>query len=191
MTTDLICSCEFEKYTCSSMGYGYFIRQIIMSFPGLNSFHLGVLQLFILLWFSSIATFLLGFLLSVQICWLIDLKSRGALVIATPYASGFDHFFIADEVQFKFDRCLRNLDEPVSSTVWLMTRNTVHCTNYMKFDTGKWSPNIWCWTFLRICYPHADWWEFTMAWISIMFMKYFLLSCKFISTNYIICQPII
>jgi hypothetical protein len=38
-------------------------------------------------------------------------------VIATPYASGFDHFFIADEVQFKFDRCLRNLDEPVSSTV--------------------------------------------------------------------------
>ncbi|WVZ85514.1 hypothetical protein U9M48_032435 [Paspalum notatum var. saurae] len=42
------------------------------------------------------------------------LADRGALVIATPYASGFDHFFIADEVQFKFDRCLRNLDEPVN-----------------------------------------------------------------------------
>ncbi|CAN6275576.1 unnamed protein product [Urochloa humidicola] len=41
------------------------------------------------------------------------LADRGALVIATPYASGFDHFFIADEVQFKFDRCLRYLDEPV------------------------------------------------------------------------------
>nr|CAB3486960.1 unnamed protein product [Digitaria exilis] len=42
------------------------------------------------------------------------LADRGALVIATPYASGFDHFFIADEVEFKFDRCLRNLDEPVN-----------------------------------------------------------------------------
>jgi hypothetical protein len=42
------------------------------------------------------------------------LADRGALVIATPYASSFDHFFIADEVQFKFDRCLRNLDEPVN-----------------------------------------------------------------------------
>ncbi|KAL7586953.1 hypothetical protein Lser_V15G38900 [Lactuca serriola] len=38
---------------------------------------------------------------------------RGALVIATPYASGFDHFFIADEVQFKFDRCLRALHQTV------------------------------------------------------------------------------
>lgn len=35
-------------------------------------------------------------------------------MIATPYASGFDHFFIADEVQFKFDRCLRFLQETVS-----------------------------------------------------------------------------
>ncbi|KAI3698595.1 hypothetical protein L2E82_42252 [Cichorium intybus] len=41
------------------------------------------------------------------------LSERGALVIATPYASGFDHFFIADEVQFKFDRCLRALHETV------------------------------------------------------------------------------
>ncbi|CAL5027674.1 unnamed protein product [Urochloa decumbens] len=46
--------------------------------------------------------------------FLEQLADRGALVIATPYASGFDHFFIADEVQFKFDRCLRNLDEPVN-----------------------------------------------------------------------------
>ncbi|CAK9162715.1 unnamed protein product [Ilex paraguariensis] len=38
---------------------------------------------------------------------------QGILVIATPYASGFDHFFIADEVQFKFDRCLRVLQETV------------------------------------------------------------------------------
>lgn len=42
------------------------------------------------------------------------LWSRGILVIATPYASGFDHFFIADEVQFKFDRCMRFLHETVS-----------------------------------------------------------------------------
>jgi len=42
------------------------------------------------------------------------LADKGALVIATPYPSGFDHFFIADQVQFKFDRCLRNLVEPVN-----------------------------------------------------------------------------
>lgn len=41
------------------------------------------------------------------------LSEKGILVIATPYASGFDHFFIADEVQFKFDRCLRFLQETV------------------------------------------------------------------------------
>lgn len=39
------------------------------------------------------------------------LSEKGALVIATPYASGFDHFLIADEAQFKFDRCLRSLQE--------------------------------------------------------------------------------
>lgn len=39
------------------------------------------------------------------------LSERGILVIATPYSSGFDHFFIADEVQFRFDRCLRILQE--------------------------------------------------------------------------------
>uniref|UniRef100_A0A2P2LUM1 Uncharacterized protein MANES_08G097800 n=1 Tax=Rhizophora mucronata TaxID=61149 RepID=A0A2P2LUM1_RHIMU len=41
------------------------------------------------------------------------LAEKGILVIATPYASGFDHFFIADEVQFKFDRCFRFLQETV------------------------------------------------------------------------------
>ncbi|XP_031115903.1 uncharacterized protein LOC116019733 [Ipomoea triloba] len=41
------------------------------------------------------------------------LVEKDILVIATPYASGFDHFFIADEVQFKFDRCLRFLQETV------------------------------------------------------------------------------
>ncbi|CAM8956860.1 unnamed protein product [Rhodiola kirilowii] len=41
------------------------------------------------------------------------IADRGALVIATPYASGFDHFYIADEVQFKFDRCMRFLQETV------------------------------------------------------------------------------
>lgn len=40
------------------------------------------------------------------------LCEKGILVIATPYASGFDHFLIADEVQFKFDRCLRAMQEP-------------------------------------------------------------------------------
>ncbi|KAF5746348.1 hypothetical protein HS088_TW06G00519 [Tripterygium wilfordii] len=41
------------------------------------------------------------------------LAQKGILVIATPYPSGFDHFFIADEVQFKFDRCHRFLRETV------------------------------------------------------------------------------
>ncbi|EXC32358.1 hypothetical protein L484_004700 [Morus notabilis] len=42
------------------------------------------------------------------------LSQKDVLVIATPYASGFDYFFIADEVQFKFDRCLRFLRDTVS-----------------------------------------------------------------------------
>ncbi|KAJ7982641.1 Alpha/Beta hydrolase fold containing protein [Quillaja saponaria] len=46
--------------------------------------------------------------------WFLELLSeKGILIIATPYASGFDHFFIADEVQFKFDRCYRFLQETV------------------------------------------------------------------------------
>ncbi|RWR73193.1 Protein of unknown function DUF1350 [Cinnamomum micranthum f. kanehirae] len=43
------------------------------------------------------------------------LSDKGSLVIATPYASGFDHFFIADEVQCKFDRCLRFLPDNVNN----------------------------------------------------------------------------
>ncbi|CAL9118888.1 unnamed protein product [Musa textilis] len=42
------------------------------------------------------------------------LSKRGALVVATPFASGFDHFLIADEVQSKFDRCLRFLQDSVN-----------------------------------------------------------------------------
>ncbi|XP_008799216.2 uncharacterized protein LOC103713938 [Phoenix dactylifera] len=42
------------------------------------------------------------------------LSDKGALVVATPFASGFDYFFIADEVQFKFDRCLRFLQDTVN-----------------------------------------------------------------------------
>ncbi|KAK6139100.1 hypothetical protein DH2020_027161 [Rehmannia glutinosa] len=43
------------------------------------------------------------------------LADKGVLIIATPYASGFDHFLIADEVQFKFERCLRYLRETEAS----------------------------------------------------------------------------
>ncbi|CAN6454305.1 unnamed protein product [Victoria cruziana] len=42
------------------------------------------------------------------------LSEKGILVVATPFASGFDHFLIADEVQFKFDRCLRILHDSVN-----------------------------------------------------------------------------
>ncbi|KAJ0047056.1 hypothetical protein Pint_05518 [Pistacia integerrima] len=46
--------------------------------------------------------------------WFLErLSEKGVLVIATPYPSGFDHFYIADEVQFKVDRCLRFLQETV------------------------------------------------------------------------------
>ncbi|KAJ6792254.1 Uncharacterized protein M6B38_234230 [Iris pallida] len=45
--------------------------------------------------------------------FLEQLSNKGALVIATPFASGFDHFFIADEVQIKFDRCFRSLHNTV------------------------------------------------------------------------------
>ncbi|MQL98786.1 hypothetical protein Taro_031495 [Colocasia esculenta] len=45
------------------------------------------------------------------------LAEKGILVIATPFASGFDHFSIADQVQFKFDRCLRSLQDTVSSVL--------------------------------------------------------------------------
>lgn len=41
--------------------------------------------------------------------FLNTLAQRGLLVVATPYASGFDHLRIADEAQFRFDRCMRAL----------------------------------------------------------------------------------
>ncbi|GAA0144775.1 hypothetical protein LIER_05132 [Lithospermum erythrorhizon] len=41
------------------------------------------------------------------------LAEKGILVIATPYASGFDYFYITDEVQLKYDRCLRSLQDTV------------------------------------------------------------------------------
>ena len=42
------------------------------------------------------------------------LSARGELlVVATPFAIGFDHLRIADEAQFRFDRCLRTLPEDV------------------------------------------------------------------------------
>ncbi|XP_078432513.1 gut esterase (DUF1350) [Wolffia australiana] len=42
------------------------------------------------------------------------LAEKGLLVIATPFASGFDHLGIADEAQFKFDRCFRSLKDTVN-----------------------------------------------------------------------------
>jgi len=42
------------------------------------------------------------------------LASRGrVLIIATPFAIGFDHLRIADEAQFRFDRCMRTLSGEV------------------------------------------------------------------------------
>lgn len=43
------------------------------------------------------------------------LSEKGILVIATPFASGFDHFRISDEVQFKYDRCIRTLHGTVDN----------------------------------------------------------------------------
>lgn len=42
--------------------------------------------------------------------FLQSLAERGLTVIATPFASGFDHSRIADEAQFRFERCLRALN---------------------------------------------------------------------------------
>ncbi|EEH60120.1 uncharacterized protein MICPUCDRAFT_3522, partial [Micromonas pusilla CCMP1545] len=39
-----------------------------------------------------------------------SLSARGDLtIVATPYAIGFDHLRLADEIQFVFDRCVRSL----------------------------------------------------------------------------------
>ncbi|KAI5065953.1 hypothetical protein GOP47_0018577 [Adiantum capillus-veneris] len=45
------------------------------------------------------------------------LAERGYLVIATPFASGFDHLRIADEVQFKFDRCMRVIGDDATENL--------------------------------------------------------------------------
>ncbi|PRW32674.1 plant MCA23-20 [Chlorella sorokiniana] len=37
------------------------------------------------------------------------LAARGALVVAVPYGTSFDHLRVADEVHFKFERCLKAL----------------------------------------------------------------------------------
>ncbi|GAB2261672.1 hypothetical protein Droror1_Dr00002669 [Drosera rotundifolia] len=44
-------------------------------------------------------------------------RKANLLIVATPFSSGFDHFAIADEAQFKFDRTLRVLNESESKPV--------------------------------------------------------------------------
>ena len=43
---------------------------------------------------------------------LIPIFYRGVVVVATPFATGFDHLKIADEALFKFDRCVRAMRAP-------------------------------------------------------------------------------
>lgn len=65
--------------------------------------------------------FLPKFFWSVSPCYSISsylwcfVFGRGFIIIATPFASGFDHLKIADETQFKFDRCLRALRDDLVS----------------------------------------------------------------------------
>lgn len=65
------------------------------------------------------------------------LVGRGYVIIATPYASGFDHLRIADEAQFKFDRCLRALMDdsryrPLVQCLILLCSFINLCTYYDK-----------------------------------------------------------
>lgn len=89
-------------------------------------------------------------------------------MIATPYASGFDHFFIADEVQFKFDRCLRFLQDTVSYSIHFLQNDIylsfwervgVEEANSLKvlLVTGTRSSYFWHWPLIGICYPPVDW----------------------------------
>jgi hypothetical protein len=48
-----------------------------------------------------------------QILQLVPLSRGSLLVIATPFGIGFDHLRIADEAQFRFDRCIRTLSDEV------------------------------------------------------------------------------
>lgn len=75
---------------------------------------------------------------------------RGILIIATPYASGFDYFSIADEVQFKFDRCFRSLHSHVSyffseKPDFLITNPRLYCSmaNFRKNDYWSWQEHMW------------------------------------------------
>ncbi|KAI8475731.1 MAG: hypothetical protein J3K34DRAFT_403441 [Monoraphidium minutum] len=38
-----------------------------------------------------------------------SLASRGVLIVATPFSTGFDHLRSADEIQYKYDRCIAAL----------------------------------------------------------------------------------
>lgn len=80
------------------------------------------------------------------------------MVIATPFASGFDHFLIADEVQFKFDRCLRFLQEIVSLAVEHYNFVDISCkySSIQYHFTGNRASNIWCWSFFGICNPPSN-----------------------------------
>lgn len=91
----------------------------------------------------SLITFVFFILLLQPPFWLLCF--RGLYVIATPYASGFDHFLIADEVQFKFDRCFRFLQEPVSlfNQFILLFNSVSHSYAIEVFFTGERSSYIW------------------------------------------------
>jgi|AntAceMinimDraft_1070359.scaffolds.fasta_scaffold66453_1 hypothetical protein len=71
------------------------------------------------------------------------LTSRGSLlVVATPFGIGFDHLRIADETQFRFDRCIRTLSDEVLKLVTLHpkpytrhpTPHTLHPTPYTLYS---------------------------------------------------------
>lgn len=90
--------------------------------------------------------------------------TRGVLIIATPYASGFDHFLIADEVQFKFDRCYRLLQETVgfnllSEGQFLSVSNFLFMRKMFKIliDSDPRPSYFWCWPFLGFACPPSDW----------------------------------
>jgi len=55
------------------------------------------------------------------------LSKRGrVLIIATPFGLGFDHLRIADEAQFRFDRCMRTISDEVEAGAY--TRSLLSST---------------------------------------------------------------
>jgi len=46
------------------------------------------------------------------------LSSRGVVVVATPFSTAFDHLRIADEIQYKFDRCMGALQVRAGGGCW-------------------------------------------------------------------------